>query len=169
MVGDSRVGKNSIRKRYMGEGFKGTYAATLGAEFSVKSLLNTTVTIFDLGGEPATKLFRIQYYPGSQGIIMVFDINNRESFQNLPGWFQEFRSSIHPKLPVFVLGNKEDLRKEAADPVNEWESYEYTRALAEESGTSISYLSTSAFTGYNVEVVFTKLIAEISLQNEDES
>ena len=165
MVGDSQVGKTSIRKRYMGEGFKGTYTATLGAEFSVKSIRDTTITIFDLGGEPATKLFRMQYYPGAQGIIMVFDINNRESFENLPGWFQEFRSSIHPKLPVFVLGNKDDLRSESLDPVTEPETYDYTTILAEESGTSISYLSTSALTGYNVDVAFSKLIAEITMGN----
>lgn len=161
LIGDARVGKTSLRKRYMGEGFRGTYSATLGADFSVKITKNSKITIYDLAGDPASKLLRQQYYMGTQGFIMVFDINNRKSFDNLDSWFDEIRSNLTDRLRVFILGNKDDLRDTSNDPVTEDEAYKYTKKLAEDWGSSISYLSTSALTGYNVDVAFNKLIAEI--------
>jgi Ras-related protein Rab-1A len=161
LIGDARVGKTSLRKRYMGEGFRGTYTATLGADFSIKITKNAKITIYDLAGDPASKILRQQYYLGTQGFIMVFDINNRQSFENLDDWFDEIRNNLTDKLRVFILGNKEDLRDQAKDPVSEEEGYQYAKRLGEQLGSSVSYLSTSALTGYNVEVAFNKLIAEI--------
>ena len=106
-------------------------------------------------------MFRMQYYMGTQGIIIVFDINNRESFENISKWFDEIKVNLHSKLRVFILGNKDDLRNAARDPVSEIEAFEYIQGLEKELGSTISYLSTSALTGYNVEVAFSKLLAEI--------
>ncbi|MHA2089505.1 MAG: hypothetical protein ACW98K_01495 [Candidatus Kariarchaeaceae archaeon] len=50
LIGDSRVGKTSLRKRYMGEGFRGSYSATIGADFSVRVLRDKKITIYDLAG-----------------------------------------------------------------------------------------------------------------------
>ncbi len=161
LIGDSRVGKTSLRKRYMGEGFQETYAATLGADFSIKNIQEKVISIYDLAGDDASRMFRMQYYMGTQGIIIVFDINNRESFENIAKWFDEIRTNLHSKLRVFVLGNKDDLREVSRDPVSEIEAFEYIQSLEEELGSTISYLSTSALTGYNVEVAFSKLLAEI--------
>lgn len=161
LIGDSRVGKTSLRKRYMGESFLGTYTATLGADFSVKTIHDTVVTIYDLAGDPGSSLFRSQYYLGTQGIIMVFDITNQESFDNLPKWFDEFKTNLHPDLKIFVLGNKDDLRSTVSHPVDDLEVYEYTQSLEGKVGSSISYLNTSALTGFNVDVAFNKLITEI--------
>lgn len=161
LVGDSRVGKTSLRKRYMGEGFRGTYTATLGADFSVKQVHDKTVTIYDLAGDPASRLIRQPYYFGAQGFILVFDVANKESFDNLPKWIDEIRSNLSNKLRIFVLGNKEDLREAAGNPIPEDIAYQYCRNLELELGSSISYMSTSALTGYNVEVAFSKLITEI--------
>ena len=161
IIGDVRVGKTSLRKRYMGEGFKGSYSATLGADFAVKMIRNTKITIYDLAGDPGSKLFRNQYYYGTHGFIIVFDIMNRNSFQNLSSWFNEISNVFNSKIRIFILGNKEDLRSDNIDPVSEEEAYQYTREIAEKYNISISYLSTSALTGYNVEVAFNKLLAEI--------
>ncbi|MHA2249969.1 MAG: Rab family GTPase [Candidatus Kariarchaeaceae archaeon] len=161
LIGDSRVGKTSLRKRYMGEGFLGSYSATIGADFSVKVMSGKKITIYDLAGDPSSKFLRQPYYPGTHGFIMAFDITNRDSFNNLGTWFDEIRSNLHLKLRVFVLGNKDDLRDSVTDPVTETEAYNYVRGLELELGSSISYLTTSALTGYNVAVAFNKLLAEI--------
>ena len=145
----------------MGEGFRNSYQATLGADFSVKITEESKITIYDLAGDPSSKFLRQQYYSGTQGIIMVFSISDRDSFHNLDSWFTEVRSNLPAKLRVFVLGNKDDLRDSIDDPVSEDEAYQYTDKLADELGSSISYLSTSALTGYNVDNAFNKLIAEI--------
>ena len=161
LIGDSYVGKTSLRGRYMGEGFKHSYSATLGADFSIKTIKGKKIIVYDLAGDPDSKLFRQQYYYGTQGIMMVFDISNRTSFDNLSFWFDEIQSTINSKLRIFILGNKDDLRSEASDPVSELEAYEFTKKMGEKLSSSISYLSTSALTGYNVEVGFSKLLAEI--------
>jgi GTPase SAR1 family protein len=150
----------------MGEGFQRTYAATLGADFSVRHIQDMVVSIYDLAGDQASKILRMPYYMGSQGVIMVFDISNRDSFENLPAWFDEIRANLHSKLRVFVLGNKNDLRYIADDPVSEVEAFGYINELQKELESSISYLSTSAMTGYNVEVAFSKLLAEIDFDLE---
>ncbi|MHA2503022.1 MAG: Rab family GTPase [Candidatus Kariarchaeaceae archaeon] len=163
VIGDSAVGKTSLRRRYMGEGFRGSYTATLGSEFSVKKIRETTITLFDLAGDPASKFLRSGYYAGTDGFIVVFDITNRKSFENLEGWFDEIRSNLGNGLKVFILGNKEDLRDMGNDRVEEDEAYEYANRKAKEFDASISFLTTSALTGYNVEVAFNKLIAEITM------
>lgn len=161
LIGDSRVGKTSLRKSYMGETFQRTYSATLGADFSVKKFKDKKVIIYDLAGDRNSKLIRRQYYGGTQGVILVFDIANRETFEHLPEWVDEIKNNIRSKLRVFILGNKDDLRDDEINTVSEEEAYNYARQLELKLGYSISYLSTSALTGYNVEVAFNKLITEI--------
>ena len=163
LIGDIRVGKTTLRKRYMGEGFQNEYAATLGADFSVKQFDNDTlVTIYDLAGDHQSTSFRQEYYLGAKGIIIVYDITNRESFENLPRWFKEIENSFHSKLRIVILGNKNDLWDQTDDPVQEYEGYEFATKMQNHYQSSISFLSCSALTGYNVEVAFSKLLAEIA-------
>ncbi|MHA2253450.1 MAG: ADP-ribosylation factor-like protein, partial [Candidatus Kariarchaeaceae archaeon] len=67
LLGDPSVGKTSIRKRYLGEGFKHTYSMTLGADFAIKRINNTVLQVFDLAGNPFFQTVRELYYHGTQG------------------------------------------------------------------------------------------------------
>ncbi len=164
LIGDSRVGKTSLRRQYMGDSFRGTYSATMGSEFSVKKLKDNIITIYDLAGDPKSKIFRMQYYPGTQGVLMVFDVNYRKSFENIRVWIDEIRENIKSQLVIFILGNKIDLFDNSLDPVTEVQAYKLSKELEEELGCSVSYLSTSALTGHNVDVAFSKILAEIQFR-----
>ena len=161
LIGDLRVGKTTLRKRYMGEGFRSTYLATIGADFSSKTINNKQIIIYDLAGDGVSTLFRKEYYHGAQGIIIVYDITNRKSFENLPLWFQEIQNSLYSKLRIIILGNKDDLSLKIPDPVHEFEGYEFAVKMQDELNCSVTFLSTSALSGFNVDVAFTKLLAEI--------
>jgi len=162
LIGDIRVGKTSLRHQYMGQGFRGTYSATLGVDYSVKETKYGKTLIYDLAGDPASKILRQQYYNGTQGCLMVYSIVNRKSFDHLDYWKEEITSILDPTFPIFILGNKDDLRDSVDDPVSEEEGYLYSKKIQEELNTSVSYLTTSALTGYNVEVAFNKLLTEIT-------
>lgn len=166
VIGNVRVGKTSLRSQYMGEGFRSSYAATLGVDYSVKKTADVKVIVYDLAGDSGSSILRKQYYAGTDGCLMVFSIVNRDSFDNLDYWADEISSSIPMDIPIFILGNKDDLRDTVDDPVDEDEGYQYSQELAERFQTSVSYLSTSALTGYNVDAAFNKLIAEIIHNSE---
>jgi len=164
LIGDVRVGKTSMRSQYMGQGFRASYTATLGVDYSVKETSQGKVIVYDLAGDRSTSLLRKQQYPNTNGVLMVFSIANRGSFNNLDYWIEELASTIKIDIPIFILGNKDDLRETTQDPVREEEGYAYSKKLADTYGTSVSYLSTSALTGYNVEVAFSKLLSEILMK-----
>ena len=85
LVGEPRVGKTSIRRRYLGKGFSQNYMVTLGADFAIKRIKNSAIQIWDLAGQAVYKHVRDGYYQGAQGIILVFDVIQPETFERLEG------------------------------------------------------------------------------------
>ena len=86
LAGDGAVGKTSLRKRYMGKGF-GSYEPTLGADFVIYDTeIDTTIIkfqIWDLSGRPRFKEVVKDYYEGSAGAIVVYDVTRPDSLDNL--------------------------------------------------------------------------------------
>ncbi|MFX1253842.1 MAG: Rab family GTPase [Promethearchaeota archaeon] len=166
LCGDANVGKESIRRRYLGQGFQSTYLMTIGADFAVK---NVTITyngisypikfqIWDLAGNPRFDCVRGLYYAGALAAIIVFDVTNRSSFENLPNWInQYFHQNGRGALPLVLLGNKRDMRDTTINAV----SYEEGQALAatlsqetSELGFSVAYFETDVLTGQNITEAF---------------
>jgi len=167
VLGDGGVGKTSIRKRYLGEGFKASYGMTVGADFAVKRVNvdgeNITLQIWDLAGQQRFSKVREVYYKGSIGAVLVFDITRPGTYQNLPSWLHEcIVNNNNRRVPFILLGNKADLRDiYTTESVPEEQGVEYARILSEWSGYEIPYLETSALTGLNIDEAFIKLLRYI--------
>ncbi len=172
LMGDGSVGKTSLRRTYMGEGFKAQYHITIGADFAVKKLQlagghDVSIQIWDLAGQEHFKNVRSTFYKGAQGALAVFSTVERTSFDNIRAWLEEAWSNAGKKIPVVLIGNKTDLRDQFKDNKAMQQTIVTTEQgakLAEEiqkMGTHASYIETSAKTGLNVEAAFLELAIKI--------
>ena len=132
ILGDGNVGKTSLRNRYMGRAFPDDYLPTLGADFSSiqvtipykKTKRTIRFQIWDLAGQPAFNQIRALYYRHAAGALLVYDITDRNSFQNLQNWVQELiQHTGTPSVFLNILGNKSDLRDEESITISEAEDY----------------------------------------------
>ena len=157
LVGDGAVGKTSLRKRYLGEGFDTDYLSTMGADFA---LHDTTVgetqirwQIWDLAGQPVFKDVVKAYYTKIFGGILVYDVTRRQTFENAEKWYKDLQSNSgrDQTVPVILLANKIDLREEGAETVSTKEGQDLASKL------ELPFIETSAKTGAGVEASFSKL------------
>ncbi|NWF96859.1 MAG: GTP-binding protein [Candidatus Thorarchaeota archaeon] len=171
-MGDGSVGKTSLRRTYMGEGFRANYMITIGADFAVKKMVlegghEVSIQIWDLAGQEHFKSVRSTFYKGAQGALAVYSTVERSSFTNLSNWLEECWHNAGKMIPVVVIGNKIDLREQFKDnPVMKQTmvTTEEGKGLAEQirkKGAHASFLETSAKTGHNVEAAFLELAIKI--------
>ncbi|MHA2249672.1 MAG: Rab family GTPase [Candidatus Kariarchaeaceae archaeon] len=158
LLGDAAVGKTSIRKRYLGEGFKQSYSMTLGADFAIKMIRDDVIQIWDLAGHRFFRTVRDPYYAGANGIILVFDLTRLSSLNNLRIWIEEALRINNKKLPFIIVGNKTDLYDEESlievRPVVK----ELIQDLQAYTPYDIQYIESSAKLGNNIELIFGNLI-----------
>ena len=166
LLGDGTVGKTSLRKTFLGEGFREGYSMTIGADFAVKHIQmadhHFVAQIWDLAGQQRFSSVREIYYRGTSGCLLVFDITRRSSFENIPSWIYELlKNNFNKVVPLIIIGNKSDLRDSAKDPVMSSEAVQYAKTLTEWSGFKVPYVETSAKTGEHVEEAFLELLQNI--------
>ncbi|MFW9778259.1 MAG: Rab family GTPase [Candidatus Heimdallarchaeota archaeon] len=166
LAGDGAVGKTSIRRQYLGEGFQEDYQMTIGADLATKS--SSTIypggkqikfVIWDLAGQPRFDVVRKAYYNNAVGALVVFDVTRLESFQNVVAWMNElWKNNGRGPVPIIVLGNKADLRSGETLTVEDNKAQIFVSRLSQISrqhrGFRIHYLPTSAKTGNNIETAF---------------
>ena len=171
--GDGNVGKTSLRRRFIGKDFNVKYFQTLGADFTSKIIelekdnqeYQIKMVIWDIAGQESFESVRSRYYQGASGILLVFDLLNFESFENVKNWVKEIQKNI--RLPPLVLiGNKVDLIAEGAEQkyVTEKEAKELANFISEKfynKKYQVPFLQTSAKTGQNVEKAFLLLSSAI--------
>ena len=165
LAGDGAVGKTTLRRRYLGEGFQASYLMTIGADFAVKSVdvggKLIKFQIWDLAGQPRFQVVREMYYRGALGGLLIFDVTRWDSFKNLPYWLEElWRSNGRGCVPVVLVGNKIDLRTEGSDSISTPYGESYSQDVSKvtsQYGFSVPYVETSAKTGELVNDAFQTL------------
>ena len=134
-------------------------------------LKSVTLQIWDTAGQERFQSLGRAFYRGAEACILVFDITNKQSFDNLLVWKQEFLDKSMPQdpsiIPFFVLGNKVDLESSRTVP----------QTLIQEflvNNPTIIYYETSALDGSNVNEVFAsvaqnhlKIQAELKSENKE--
>lgn len=161
LLGDGMVGKTSLRYRYLDKGFTSNYLATLGADFAIKELnymnYHIRFQIWDLAGQFRFETLRKNFYIGAQSALILYDVTNRESFNNVKNWLNEFWThNGKGKMPVVLIGNKIDLRSNNSDDISTDEGITLAKSIQEENKTNfiIPYVETSAKTGENIDLAF---------------
>lgn len=113
-MGEPNVGKSSIIERIIYDTFNfkidlGGHSDSLDIYFE-NSLIN--IYFYDNFGQAYFRLIREQYYPKSNGIILVYDITNRDSFEQCISYYNERIKTLCSKnIKKILLGNKCDLNE----------------------------------------------------------
>jgi len=157
ILGEHEVGKTSIIRQFVEKMFTESYRATIGLNILSHTFdffgSEIGVVLYDLGAQKYFKRFRKTYYLGAQAAFIVFDLTNRESFDNVIDWYQELRSFVPDEdVPIVMVGNKTDLKEDRQ--VYYQEGVRLANTLSENEKIKLSYIETSALTGENVEDAF---------------
>lgn len=113
LVGDTNVGKSSVLLRYHNNQFLNSQCQTIGIDFR-SHLINIDqsrikLQIWDTAGQERFRSITSAYYKGSAGIIIMFDISNRTSFNNVKRWLDEINRNVSENVIKVLVGNKKDL------------------------------------------------------------
>ena len=154
LIGDSNVGKTSIIKRYCNNQFSPSYISTVGIDFETKYLrLNGKIInlqIWDTAGQERYKVLAKNYYKNSDGFIIVYDITDKKSFNNVANWITQIKDSASENVKCVLLGNKCDLEGLRQVDINQGKD------LA--NNYHLKFYETSAQKGNNIQKVFTDLV-----------
>ena len=159
MIGESNVGKTSLIRRYTKNLFNINHLETTGIEYnSREEKINNKiikVKIWDTAGQEIFHSLTKNFYRKADGIIIVFDITNKESFEKIHDWIKSVHDNIdsYREIHIIIVGNKTDL--------------EESRQVAKEEGAKLSeyfeipYFEASAKNSNGVRTFMMKIIEDI--------
>ena len=163
IVGDSHVGKSNILLRFSKNTFDQGHQATLGIEFANKHLIyNNTdylVQIWDTAGQERFKNIIASYYRGAHGILLIYDVTDKDSFKNLSNWIIEIEKNSSKQVLKVLIGNKTDLEDKRVVTYNQGKEFADTYGL--------KYIETSAKKNLNVNEAFETLGRELIIASEE--
>jgi Ras-related protein Rab-1A len=157
LIGDSGVGKSCLLLRFADDSYLESYISTIGVDFKIRTVeldgKTIKLQIWDTAGQERFRTITSSYYCGAHGIIVVYDVTDQESFNNVKQWLNEIDRYASENVNKLLVGNKSDLAtKKVVD-------YQTAKAFADEIG--IPFLETSAKNATNVEQAFMTMAAEI--------
>lgn len=171
ITGDSFVGKSCLLGKLINDRFDIDYVRTIGVDYMSKLVkytigntrLNIRMNLWDLSGRDSYKTIIRSYYKDCHGVILMYDINNKESFDNITSWINEIQNYRHDMNHITVLiGNKLDLPGVVDNfgTVHKREvSYDQGKDFAVKHG--MIFYETSIKDGTHVNEMFDTLITEI--------
>ena len=102
--------------RYTDDDFKPSLVGTAGIDYKLRNIIlnksNIRLHIWDTAGQERHRHYTTDYYKAAAGIIIVYDVSDRASFENIPYWLGKIREVADPNVEIIVLGNKNDLRND---------------------------------------------------------
>ena len=155
IIGNSSVGKSNLLLKFAHNKFLDEYQATIGVEFGAKNVEIDNkifrVQIWDTAGQENFRSITRAYYKNSVCALIVFDINNEDTFDSVQSWIQECKLQTPKTVTMILVGNKCDLECKV--------DRNKAKELAEEN--KMLYFETSAKTGKGVDELFKKSAAKI--------
>ncbi|XP_021118855.1 putative Ras-related protein Rab-42 isoform X2 [Heterocephalus glaber] len=171
LLGDAGVGKTALLRRYV-EGSPGAAEPeaksepTVGVEFYSRALQlpagpRVKLQLWDTAGQERFRCITRSFYRNVVGVLLVYDVTNRKSFEHIQDWHQEVLSTQGPKVIFLLVGHKSDLQSTRCVSNQEAE------ALAASLG--MAFVETSARINCNVDLAFDTLTDAIlqALQQGD--
>ena len=157
VIGETRVGKTSLIKKYTRDVFGGTYLTTVGIDFQEKTLdidgKKVRMQLWDTAGEERFRNIAKNYFVQANGFLIVYDISSKDSFEKVNFWYEQIKLNAPKNIKYILVGNKCDL--------------EDIREVQKEDGINLSkeykcnFFETSAKEGINVNEIFQTLVDNI--------
>ena len=149
-IGDSSVGKSCLTTKAVKNNFEEYYQATVGFEFLTFNMkVNDKVIklqIWDTCGQEIYKSLISNFYRNSSLAIILYSIDNKESFEHAENWLTDLKSQANPDVRIFLVGNKSDLEEERKVTKEEGLKFKNDQGLD-------LFMKASAKTGYNARNV----------------
>jgi len=143
--------------RFADDTYTESYISTIGVDFKIRTIeldgKTIKLQIWDTAGQERFRTITSSYYRGAHGIIIVYDVTDMDTFNNVKQWLNEIERYANENVNKLLVGNKSDMvQKKVVDT-----------AMAQEfaSNLRIPILETSAKTASNVEQAFITMAAEI--------
>ena len=136
VIGDANVGKTNIIRRIIGEDFR-EMESTIGVEFAYLKIKNIDkddpsktlcIQIWDTSGAERYKAITINHLRGSDGALIVYDISNLNSFNNLEYWYNCIKDASDENIIIYLIGNKSDLIYEIGRVVQKREAVNFVKS-----------------------------------------
>ena len=158
VIGESRVGKTSLIKRYTKDQFGGVYLTTVGIDFQDKTIeiedKKVKLQVWDTAGQERFRNVAKNYFQSSNGFLLVFDITDKESFQKLNDfWMDQLNMHAPKKAKSVLVGNKSDLAGQRQVSIEDAEEFA--------KNNNLKYYEVSAKEGTKVVELFFYLANEI--------
>ena len=159
LLGDWSVGKTCLLMRYMDNTFTEMHLSTIGIDSKVKIVnlkegLDAKILIWDTAGQERYKTIAKSYIKGANGILLVYDVTQRTSFEGIKNWVKQIKDQVSSRVSVVLIGNKTDLVDKREVKTEE----------GEELGKEYNYqfFETTAKDGININEAFEALIKAIA-------
>ena len=151
VIGDSGVGKTCLSNKATKNTFDDSYNTTIGFEFfsfNIKMFEKVIkLQVWDTCGQELYRSLITNFYRNASLAIMVYAINNKDSFDNIDIWLKELRMHSNPDSKAFLIGNKIDLENERKVSREQGEEY------SNQNNFSL-FMEASAKTGFNAQKIF---------------
>jgi Ras-related protein Rab-1A len=163
IVGNSGVGKSCLLLRFSDDAYCESHVSTIGVDFKIKTLQiaphTVKLQIWDTAGQDRFRSITSSYYRGAHGVLVVFDVGDRSSFEDCKTWLMEVERWSGERVQKLLLGNKADL-PQGERQVSQQEAESWAQSQA------IGYLETSAKNSINVGEAFITLATLIKEAQE---
>lgn len=156
LIGDSGVGKSNLFSRYFHNKFEDNFISTIGMDRQTKLIKyknkNYRLNISDTAGQERFRSLPIKYYQNADGALLLFDITDKDSFQNINLWIEDLtKNSRSLKQTIYLIGNKIDLP-------NRNISQEDAKELAEK--LNLQYYEMSCKLNMNIYEIISRLFID---------
>ncbi|XP_066925649.1 ras-related protein Rab-18-like [Clytia hemisphaerica] len=157
IIGESGVGKSSLLIRFTDDTFDPEISATIGVDFKVKTVNidgnKLKLALWDTAGQERFRTLTPSYYRGAQGVVFVYDVSVRQTFEKLKDWLSECDTyATKQDLVKMLVGNKID--KQGRE-VTRQEGLQFAKRH------SMLFIEASAKTKDGVECAFEELVEKV--------
>lgn len=156
-LGNSGVGKTNILLRFTEDKFQQSFITTIGVDFKMKTISvggeRARLHVWDSAGQERFRCITPAYYRNAHAIILVYDVSDPASFDQLQGWMNSIQAHCKHPVQMVLAANKCDL-----DDEERAISTEQGQKVAERCG--MKYWEVSAKTGANIQAMFNTLTAD---------
>ena len=159
LLGDSTVGKTCFLLRYCDKSFQDAHLSTIGLDYRLRTMTlknNKTIKfqIWDTAGQDRFRAITKNYYKGANGIILIYDVTNSQTFENVKNWITQIKEEASKNVVIYLAANKIDV----ADDL---------KVITPEEGQKMAdeyhmpFFETSAKEGININEIFEDIVEKV--------
>ena len=132
--------------------------STIGLDYKLKNVQlengkMVKIQVWDTAGQDRFRSITKNYYKGAHGIILIYDVTEQKSFDNVKNWMAQIKEEVSERVSIVLVGNKID------DEDNRKISTEQGESMAKDY--EIMFFECSAKTGQNIDEIFNNLVKKV--------